>query len=373
MIREGDRSIIGKTGLTERFYLCNRLGVRAFLTLLACLLVAAVEFVTLPRHAVAEIPDGRHFSFTYELEVGPVPEGEGPIDVFLPIARSDPHQDVLSHEVKASIPGREETETTYGNRFWHGHLERSKGRAITVTTTYRVRRHVFHRNRLAEIAGSSYTAEEKREHALFLEANRRVPVSGELVESIVREIAPGETSLVRIARATYDYVIDNMEYKKVGTGWGNGDTYWACSAKYGNCTDFHALFTSLVRARGIPARFEIGFPVPMDRPGGEIGGYHCWVEFYLPEVGWVPIDASAAKKRPEMRDLFFGTHFADRIKFSVGRDLELGEGHRTGPLNYFVYPHVELGGKPYGEIKRRFAFSELDRELAALPDSTRPR
>tara|TARA_B110000503_G_scaffold19879_1_gene29726 strand:+ start:52863 stop:53279 length:417 start_codon:yes stop_codon:yes gene_type:complete len=26
---------------------------------------------------------------------------------------------------------------------------------------------------------------------------------------------------------------------------------------------------------------------------GAISGYHCWVQFYLPERGWVPIDASS--------------------------------------------------------------------------------
>lgn len=47
--------------------------------------------------------------------------------------------------------------------------------------------------------------------------------------------------------------------------------------------------TALARSEGIPARFEIGFPVPLERPAGDIGGYHCWVQFYLPGRGWVPI------------------------------------------------------------------------------------
>ena len=52
-----------------------------------------------------------------------------------------------------------------------------------------------------------------------------------------------------------------------GSGWGNGDTFWGCSERYGNCTDFHALFISLTPSEGIPARIEIGFPVPTDRAG----------------------------------------------------------------------------------------------------------
>ena len=325
---------------------------------LCCLLAAAAGLVLLPRPAAAAAPAARTFSFTYAVEVGPVPAGAGPVDVFVPIAPSDPHQDVLSYQVEASIPGAERTEARYGNRFWHGHLDQADGRAIQVRVTYQVRRRVFDRGDLTAAARGEYTAAERREHARFLVANRRVPVDGDLVESIVREVAPGETSLERIARATYDYVVDHMEYKKVGTGWGHGDTYWACSAKYGNCTDFHALFTSLARARGIPARFEIGFPIPQDRPSGALGGYHCWVQFLLPGVGWVPIDASEAKKHPQRRDLFFGTHPADRLLLTVGRDLELGEGHTTGPLNYFVYPHVEVGGAVWEQVEKRFSYQE---------------
>ena len=36
--------------------------------------------------------------------------------------------------------------------------------------------------------------------------------------------------------------------------------------------------------RAILARFEMGFQVP-EPESGEVGGYHCWVEFYLPATG----------------------------------------------------------------------------------------
>ena len=154
-------------------------------------------------------------------------------------------------------------------------------------------------------------------------------------------------------------MVDNVEYKKVGSGWGNGDTFWACNERYGNCTDFHALFISLARSEGIPARFEIGFPVPADRDQGKIGGYHCWVQLYLPETGWFPIDASEAFKQPEKRELFYGTHPADRIHFTTGRDLRLGDAHRDGALNYFVYPYLEADGRKRDvAVETRFRYEE---------------
>ena len=296
--------------------------------------------------------------------------------MFIPIARADSHQEILSREVTASIPGEVKAEDQYGNLFWRGRVEKSDGKPIHVSATYAVRRHVFKNELIGKVKRTEMTVREKVDHARFLGPNERVPVSGELVTRMAKEIAPGETNPAVVARAIYDYVVDTMEYKKVGKGWGNGDTHWACSERYGNCTDFHALFISLARVRGIPAKFAIGSAVPEGKSEGELGGYHCWVEFYLPDAGWVPIDASEAKKHPEKRELLFGTHPADRFQLSVGRDLKLGAGHHSRPLNYFVHPHVELAGKPYKQVKRVVTFKEgpppAVTPVAAAPSSVDP-
>jgi hypothetical protein len=182
----------------------------------------------------------------------------------------------------------------------------------------------------------------------------------------VRRLATGNDPAL-LARATYDWVVDNVEYKKTGSGWGNGDSYWACTERYGNCTDFHALFISLARTQGIPARFEIGFPISEERSAGDVGGYHCWVEFYLPETGWFPIDASEAFKQPEKREFFYGSHPSDRIHFTTGRDLRLGRDHVGRPLNYFIYPYVEVAGEPFqGEIEKSFSFRATPAPVAAV-------
>jgi len=300
----------------------------------------------------------RAFTFTYDVEIPSPPPGIGPIDVFVPLAASDAHQDILRRTLKASVPGQEKTESRYGNRFWHGHLDRADGKPITITVEYLVRRRVFQQLRLAS-GVIEHTPKEREELAIFLGPDRRAPISGPLIDQVRADIPKGDPTPLGRARAIYDYVIDTMEYKKVGTGWGNGDTFWACTARYGNCTDYHALFISLARAEGIPARFEIGFSIPEDKPAGSVEGYHCWTQFHLPGVGWFPIDASEADKHPERRDLFFGTQPADRIQFTMGRDLELGEGHTTGPLNYFIYPHVEAAGRPLEDVRTSFRYAEV--------------
>lgn len=317
-------------------------------------------------------PVERQFRFVYRVEVPAVAAGAGPVDLFVPLARTDRNQEILARTVRASIPGAERTEARYGNLFWHGHLEAGTGEPITVEVSYDVRRRLQRRDPFARgepgvVPADGAVSATPAELEKFLLPNRRVPVSGELIDRIRADLPRTGDDPASRARAIYDYVVDNMEYKKVGAGWGNGDTYWACSEKYGNCTDFHALFISLARAEGIPARFEIGYPVPEDRPSGEIAGYHCWVEFHLPGVGWVPVDASEAWKNPAMRDFYFGTQPADRIQFTVGRDLELGPGHTTGPLNYFVDPHLEVAGRAVPDVKARVHYRTIPDGSSGVP------
>jgi len=308
--------------------------------------------------SLAGAAEDRRFVFEYETRVGPIAEGEGPVHVFVPLAASSRQQLIVDEEIVASIHGVIETDGKYGNRYWHGWIDESKGESIDV----RVRTLVERRVSRSESHDSSRQLSEleREEFAEFLGPNARVVVDHPILDPIRAEIRQraGSDDPARVSRAIYDWVVENVEYKKVGTGWGNGDTFWACNERYGNCTDFHALFISLARAEGIPARFEIGFPVPDSRSAGKIAGYHCWVEFYLPEIGWIPIDASEAFKNPEKKDYFYGTHPTDRIHLTTGRDLELGDGHVTRPLNYFVYPHVEVGGSAWaGRVKKTFRYS----------------
>ncbi|MFG0328639.1 MAG: transglutaminase-like domain-containing protein [Phycisphaerales bacterium] len=52
----------------------------------------------------------------------------------------------------------------------------------------------------------------------------------------------------------------------------------------GSNADAAALFVAAMRAAGIPSRPVIGFHTEDER------GVHVWAEFYLPDMGWVPVD-----------------------------------------------------------------------------------
>jgi hypothetical protein len=62
-------------------------------------------------------------------------------------------------------------------------------------------------------------------------------------------------------------------------------------------------------------------------------------------------------KHPDKRDYFFGAHDDNRLQFTVGRDIRLDPPQQGDPLNYFIYPYVELDGKPFA-VESKFSFQD---------------
>ncbi|MFK7976851.1 MAG: transglutaminase-like domain-containing protein [Halioglobus sp.] len=326
--------------------------------------IALLLCMSLAQASLSKTRETREFTFTYEVQDADYPVGQA-VDLYVPAPALSVGQEVLAQSINSSTQVIEKKEAKYGNRYYHLRREAGDTTPLTATFEWTVSREVVTAN------GSERLGTTELEP--FLVSNRLVPVGHKILQPILAEIHAARKSASKpdTARAIYDWVVDNVEYKKVGTGWGNGDTFWACSERYGNCTDFHALFTALARSEGIPSRFEIGFPVPLSRNAGKIGGYHCWVQFYLPGEGWVPIDASEAAKHPEQRELLYGSHPMDRIHFTTGRDLQFTQATQEKPLNYFVYPYVEIEGKAWtGKVPTQFRYAEpLSQSLQSSQES----
>src|SRR5262249_779194 len=140
--------------------------------------------------------------------------------------------------------------------------------------------------------------------------------------------------------------------------WGRGDSVWACENKRGNCSDFHSLFISLARSQNLPAIFEIGFSVPK-KQSGDITGYHCWAKFKPHGKDWIPADISEASKDPKMTDYSSGTRSEARGALCGGRDLVPAPPQDGEPLNFLVFPYVEVDGKPYKETKPKISFEDV--------------
>ena len=297
----------------------------------------------------AENAESRQYDFVYGATINDVPEN-AKVRVWFPIAQSSSQQTVNRTADKTPTELVTNVDAKYGNKI--GYFESTSTNApITFSLEYDVKR----LEASVDDAAKDLSAEQKQ---LFLSANSLVPVDGKPQKQFKDVEVPDDS--MAAGQKLYDVVEQHMKYDKSKAGYGKGDAEWACDSKTGNCTDFHSLFISLARSNNIPARFEIGFPLPNDKTEGKIGGYHCWAWFFAEGSGWAPVDISEADKHPEMKDYYFGKLTADRIAFSKGRDIELVPKSETGPLNYFVYPHVEVDGKlwPKDKIELNFSFKD---------------
>jgi len=333
--------LVGLTALFGRQLMTRRFGLSALTT------------GNLP-----EVPKTRSFRFTYEATVKNLSPSNAVVRVWLPLASSDSNQSVAIIKLSSPVPTLTTQDEEYGNPMIYAELRHPSSAPANFSVDYKVTRREFSRG------GSSglmrFNEEPMRQtHSVgrFLSADRLVPIDGRM-KALAEQNTQGKQGPVEKAYALYDYVFHTLRYDKSGTGWGRGDSLWACDSKRGNCTDFHSLFISLMRAEGIPARFKIGFPLPPDSSAkqSEIAGYHCWAEFYLNGLGWVPVDISEAWKNPSKHDYFFGSIDANRVHFTTGRDLTLVPKQDGPPLNYFIYPYVEVDGQPYEAVDRRFTF-----------------
>ncbi len=329
--------------------------MKKLLILAAGILVCATASVQ--RRAAGESTPAaeRSFEFTYEAHVPAPAAGAGEVRVWIPVPVSNAYQQISNLKIESSVAYKTTRDAEYGDTFAFFDEKAGKAAAFDVKMRFDVARH---EHRVALTATGEHNVKADPLLGRFLQADRLVPIDGQIGELSKENTQTGGDNLDR-ARRTYEYVIKTMKYDKTGEGWGHGDAVWACTSKRGNCTDFHSVFIGMLRAAGIPAKFEIGFPIPADKSAGDIGGYHCWAEFYIDGLGWVPVDASEAWKHPELHDYFFGAHDANRVQFSTGRDIRLSPAQKGELLNYAVYPYAEAGGKAMEGVTTHFSFRDL--------------
>ena len=296
--------------------------------------------------------ESRTFRFTYTVAVENIPAGAHELSIWVPVPKTDRHQIVRDLNVTAPVGYTIVQDKTYGNSILYLAAAAPLPKRLELQLQALVERRAY------DVLQENERDADDRPMPQDLAPDRLVPTDG-IIEDIAGDVTKGASSPIEKARAIYDYVTETMRYDKSGTGWGRGDAIYACNEHAGNCTDFHSLIIGMARASGIPARFVIGFPLPENKKQGDVSGYHCWAELYLEGTGWLPVDSSEANRHPEKRNALFGGLDANRIQFTTGRDLQL-DLSSSGPLNFFVYPHVEVDGVARDDdVIRRFSFTEV--------------
>ncbi len=190
----------------------------------------------------------------------------------------------------------------------------------------------------------------------YLHTGGWIPSEGEIAK-IAEQLKTGRHSILERARAAYDWVVENTTRDPNIQGCGTGIVERTLAKRSGKCADLSSVFVALARNIGVPAREVFGLRLGKQAEQDITGGYHCWAEFYLPGVGWAPVDPSDVRKKmladhlsldeiKPLRDYYFGAVDAYRIVLERGgRGISLPYSEENTPVNYLMYPYAEVNGK----------------------------
>jgi len=147
------------------------------------------------------------------------------------------------------------------------------------------------------------------------------------IEHLSRKVVENEPNPYFKARKIFDWVLENIDYQLVP---GLKGALFTLQNRYGECGDYSALFIALCRAVGIPARPVVGiWANSFNEP-------HVWAEFYLPNYGWLPVDASQADGWGNV-DSYFGHLDNGRIILSKG-------------FNVILVPEIQIKTLPIFQV-----------------------
>jgi transglutaminase-like putative cysteine protease/sugar lactone lactonase YvrE len=160
----------------------------------------------------------------------------------------------------------------------------------------------------------------------YLENNDKYQFDHPVIQNAVKEAVGDETNPYWIFRNIFDYLREKMSYEMVG-GWNTAPTVLARGT--GSCSEYTFVYISMCRAAGLPARY-VGAVVVRGDYASMDDVFHRWVEVYLPNYGWVPIDPSGGDQDwPRDQANYIG-HVATRYLITT----ESGGGSETMGWTY---------------------------------------
>jgi transglutaminase-like putative cysteine protease len=354
---------------------------------LLVLLLAVVGLVSVQLAAAPAVqPKRASFDISNAFTIK-VPEGAKRVRVWFAVPQGDTESEIRALKVEAPYPVRYGTDSS-GNRVGYLEVNAPQEKQIAFRETFTLTRTEI--RKVADPAATrALTAQERADLGTYLQPSTYVLVNDE-IKALANQIVGGEQNPVLAARRIYDWTLHNIDY------WVKdperlkaspvGSAEYCLRTKTGNCTDFHSLFSSLTLAVGIPTRIVYGSLLKPTLNGLDVdASYHCWIQFYAPNLDWVTLDVSVADiymgdfplteknqklvelttavgyrgADPAMVDYYFGNLDERRVVWSIGRDLQLDPPQEDGPVNALHKMYVEVDGKQYTDWTRQFTYREI--------------
>jgi len=249
-----------------------------------------IDLAELPPFQVADYRMAE-LEFVHRLEnLGPGTIKSGRIAIAVPT--NSPRQQLLSPIKYRPQPAQVVTDRWGQEIALYPIRDLAPHQRIEVSYTLKARLGAISYVLLPERAGTLEEIPQQVRDRYLVEGSRYF-ITEDLVKSRAKEITAGEGNTYWIARKIFKWVINHLEYERVG-GWDVAPTL--IKRGTGSCSEYAFLFIALCRASGLPARFEGGTAMRGDEASVD-GVYHRWAEVYLPGYGWVPIDPSRGDRK----------------------------------------------------------------------------
>jgi len=279
-----------------------------------------------------------------------VPPGTRLVKWWIAIPDDERNQDLLDIAVtSAPGPWKVVGEPDRGNRFLYVEVPTPIVETLVTEVEFSVRRRAvslaIDPARVGPLTDSHRRlfAEELRQDAPHMEVTAQI-------RKMADEACGAETNAARQAETLLNLVADYADhYSKDPSkpNCGVGDAGVCLEKQGGCCTDLHSLFIALARARGIPARLQMGYRLKDGNAGKEIDpGYRCWVDYFLPGYGWVPADIVEADDPKGLgRTRWFSGLTERRVWLNDGREFDLaGRAVTSKRVNTMIMGYAEIDG-----------------------------
>nr|MBN2277026.1 transglutaminase [candidate division Zixibacteria bacterium] len=209
------------------------------------------------------------------------------LDIYIALPRDLPFQKLLDTLV-FNPPPDDYREDQWGQKVAHYHYrDIPAGEVVTVSMTARAElyrtRFYIHPDKVGNL--NQIPADIKK---LYLIDGSKYWVDDDYIKKTAESIVGDETNCYWIARRIFNYLIANMKYELAG-GWNVAPT--VLKRGNGSCSEYSFVYIALCRAAGLPARYAGSVVIRGDDASTD-DVFHRWVEVYLPNYGWIPIDPS---------------------------------------------------------------------------------
>jgi len=150
----------------------------------------------------------------------------------------------------------------------------------------------------------------------FTNPELHIESSNPQISALSADLSQGTTTACEQVRAFYDYVGNELVYSYNRKDWGAQAALGEMGA---DCTEYASLMIALSRAASIPANYLEGVLYLSETSEALARREHAWLEVYLPEIGWTPMDPTLGRSSVS-REAYFAAYSPDHIIVTRGRN-----------------------------------------------------